>query len=88
MTKEFVCEYISNKIINEGNFIRITFYDIRVRNNLSADEVDEFLREAQDILEAKDYQVYFTNAKYTYKHEQRVVQDNEYIIAIKDDENK
>lgn len=87
MTKEFVCEYISDKIIKEGNFIRITFFDIRVRHNLSADEVEEFLKEAKEILEDKDYQVYFTTAKYTYKHEQRVVEDNEYLIAIKDDEN-
>ena len=87
MTKEFVCEYISDKIIKEGNFIRITFFDIRVRHNLSADEVEEFLKEAKEILEDKDYQVYFTTSKYTYKHEQRIVQDNEYLIAIKDDEN-
>ncbi|MBO6232952.1 MAG: hypothetical protein J6I85_07065 [Clostridia bacterium] len=84
MTKEFVCEYISNKIITEGNFIRCTFYDLRIRHNLSADEVEEFLKEAKDILEDKDYQVYFTTAKYTYKHSQRTVQDNEYLIAIKE----
>ena len=85
MTKEFVLDYISNKIIVEGNFIRCTFYDLRIRHNLSEKEVDEFLKEAKSILESKDYKVFFTTAQYTYQHCLRTVQDNEYLIAIKED---
>ena len=34
-------------------------------------------------LENLNYQVYFTGAKYTLNGEKKVVQDNEYMVAVK-----
>lgn len=40
------------------NFIRFTFYELRVKNNLSEEDTDEFLRLAMTYLENKNYEVY------------------------------
>ena len=41
MTTEFVTNYIDKKLNENDNFIRYTFYELRVKNNLSEEEVDE-----------------------------------------------
>lgn len=86
MTDNFVIEYINNKIkeSKNENFIRYTFYELRVKNNLSEKEVDRFLKINKDYFENKDYKVYFTDAKYTYKGANMTVQPNELMIAVKE----
>ena len=44
MNIEFVVNYISNKLKENKNYIRYTFYELRVKNNLYEEEVDEFLK--------------------------------------------
>ena len=85
MTTEFVTNYIDKKLNENESFIRYTFYELRVKNNLSEEEVDEFLRINRDYFENKGYKVYFTNAKYTYKNEDKIVEPNELMIAIKEE---
>ena len=46
-------------------------------------EVDETLRMSRNYFENKDYDVYFTNAKYMIGSEEKIVQPNELMIAIK-----
>lgn len=84
MTTKFVTEYIDKKINENENFIRYTFYELRVKNNLSEEEVDEFLRINRDYFENKGYKVYFTNARFNYQNANRMVQPNELMIAIKE----
>ena len=84
MTTKFVTEYIDKKINENENFIRYTFYELRVKNNLSEEDVDEFLRINRDYFENKGYKVYFTNARFNYQNANRMVQPNELMIAIKE----
>ena len=84
MTMQFVTDYIDKKLKENPNYIRYTFYELRVKNNLSEDEVDEFLRINKDYFENKDYSAYFTGAKFEYNNAKRTVQDNELMIAIKE----
>ena len=85
MNIEFVVNYISNKLKENKNYIRYTFYELRVKNNLSEEEVDEFLKVNKSYLEDKAYNVYFTGAKFVYENANRTVQDNELMIAIKEE---
>ena len=64
-------------------FIRYSFYELRVKNNLTDLEIDEFLKINRDYLENKGYNVYFTGAKFYYNGLNREVADNELMIAIK-----
>ena len=68
MTNEFITNYISNKMSEKTDFIRITFYELRIKNNLSEEDTDEFLRLVMTYLENKGYDVYVGNARYTYKN--------------------
>ena len=84
MTMQFITDYIDKKVKENNNFIRYTFYELRVKNNLSENEVDEFLRINKNYFENKGYNVYFTGAKFEYNNAKITVQDNELMIAIKE----
>lgn len=84
MELKFVNDYINKKLLSNHNYIVYTFYELRIENNLSEDEVDEFLELNKDYLESKGYNVYFTGAKFFYENEYRIVQPNELMIAIRD----
>ena len=84
MTTQFVTEYINKKIENNNNFIRFTFYELRIKNDLSEEDTDEFLRLAMTYLENKGYEVYIGNSRYTYNNANQNVQPNELLIAFKE----
>lgn len=83
MPLQFITEFIDQKIDKDPNFLTFTFYEIRIKLNLSEKETDEFLRLSRTRLENLNYQVYFTGAKYTYDNKEKIVEDNELLVAIK-----
>ena len=72
-----------NKKIGDPNYIRYTFYELRVKYNLSEEDTDRFLLLIRTKLENEGYNVYFTGAKFEYNNARMTVQDNEMMIAIK-----
>ena len=40
MDLQFVDNYINKKLEENENYIRYTFYELRIKNNLSEEEVD------------------------------------------------
>lgn len=84
MTIEFVTEYLDRKMEENEDYILCTVYDLRVKNNVLEQEVDDFLKYAKIRLENLNYQVYFTGARFKYDNNIRIVQDNEYMVAIKE----
>ena len=82
MTTQFVENYWHDKL--GGDCVICSFYDLRIAHNLSEAEVDEFLQLSRNKLENNGYDVYFTGAKYKYHGEEKVVETNQYIVAIKD----
>ena len=83
MTMQFVTEYIDKKVDENDKFIRYTFYELRVKNNLSEEDIEEFLDINKDYFENKGYKVYFTGDAYEFNNESKVVEQNELMIAIK-----
>ena len=88
MTTQFITDYLDNKIAKNENYIKCTFYELRVKRNLSEEEVDELLELAKTRLENMNYQVYFTGAKFQYNGKEQQVQAQDYMIAIKERKNK
>lgn len=84
MTTKFVTEYLDKKIEENEDYIVCTFYDLRIKNNLSEEQVQEFLELAKTRLENLQYQVYFTDAKFDYKNNRNIVENNQYMVAIKE----
>ncbi len=83
MTKQFITDYINNKIAENENFIRFTFYELRIKHNLSEEDTEKFLKLCMTYLENKDYEVYIGNSRYNYKNANQNVQPNELLIAFK-----
>ena len=88
MDLEFIEQYINNKLSENEEYVRITFYDLRVKNNLTQEETDYFVKLAKNKFENMGYKVYITDEKYEYKNAKMTVQLNEIMIAIKEIEEK
>lgn len=76
---------LNEKVCQNTNYIRYTFYELKVKYNLSEKELDRFLVLIRTKLENENYKVYFTDAKFTFENANRTVQPNEILIAIKEE---
>ena len=83
MKEDYVDKYIKEKIAGGKDFIKFSFYELRVKENLSVDDTDDFLEMSKWKLEDLGYDIYFSGAKYTYRDNRYTVGDNELMIAIK-----
>ncbi len=84
MTQQFVTDYINKKIQENEDYIRYTFYELKVTNNLTDEELQIFLEMNKNYFENKGYKVYFTGAKFIYQNCNRIVESNELMIAIRE----
>lgn len=75
---------LNRKLKENCDYIRYTFYELRVKHNLSEQDTDKFLYLIRIKLENENYKVYFTGAKFVYKDTNISVQPNELVIAIKE----
>ena len=82
--KKFTIELIETKEKLNENYIRYSYYELKVKDDLSEKEIDEVLRISRDYFENKGYKVYFTNAEFEYKNSKRKVETNEYMVAFKE----
>lgn len=78
---------LDNKFTKDTNYIRYTFYELRVKLNLSELELYHFLRFIKIKLENLGYKVYFTGDNYILKDKNKQVKENELLIAIKGENN-
>ena len=83
MTLEFVDSFINQKINANENYVRFTFYELRVKYNLTEDETNKFLELATNKFENMQYEVYFIGDTYEYAGTKKQVEQNELMIAIK-----
>ena len=83
MTLGFIDDYINKKLDENEEILIFTFYEVRVKSNLSEYDVNRFLELAKIRLENLYYKTYFTGAEFIYKNVTRIVNDNELMVAIK-----
>ena len=84
MTDKFIFNYIALKEQQNPEFIRYSYYELKIKSNLSDEEIDRFLKVNRDYFENYGYKVYFTNARYEYNGGTQNVQPNEHMIAFKE----
>lgn len=75
---------LNKKMNTNVDYIKYTFYELRVKYNLSEKDTDRFLYLIRTRLENENYKVYFTGSKFEYKDTRMIVQDNELLIAVKE----
>lgn len=83
MTMEYVDNYINRKMNENPNFIRFSFYELRVKENLSELDTLYLIQLATNKLTNNRYLVYKTGESYELNKERKIVKDNELLIAIK-----
>ena len=83
---KFTLNLINKKLEENSEFIRYTFYELKVKNNLTDEEMNNVLQIFKMFLKNRKYRVYFTDEKFEYQNATRKVQSNEMLIAIKEGE--
>ena len=83
MTLQDISNSIDNKISKNSEFIKYTFYELRVRKNLSEADMYSFISLANTRLKNLGYNTYRTGQKFFYDYKEQVVKDNELLVAIK-----
>lgn len=78
-----VADYLDEKMEKNDKLIKCTFYELRIKKNLTQDETEQFLGFCKNRLKNNNYKVYTTGQQYIYENETKVVQDNELLIAIR-----
>lgn len=84
MTDKFIVSFIESKQKENPEFIRYSYYELKIKYNLTNEEIDQVLKVSRDYFENKNYKVYFTNARYEYNGASQNVQPNELLIAFKE----
>ena len=74
---------LNEKMEKNSDFIKYSFFELKVKYNLSEEEINKFLHYIKLKLENENYRVYFIGEKYEYKNELMQVENNEFVIAIR-----
>ena len=83
MTLEDIRKSTDKKISENEKFIKYTFFELRVKENLSEEEMYYFISLANTRLKNLGYSTYRTGQKYFYNYKEQYVKENELLIAIK-----
>ena len=83
MTLEFLNDVIENKINQNKNLIKFTFYELRVKYNLSEDDCNTAIKLIKQKLSNYGYKVYRTGEKYNLNSTISTVPINILLIAFK-----
>ena len=86
MTLQEIDQYLENKLKSNENIIEFTFYELRLKLNLSTEETYNFLHLVSTKLENNNYKIYRTGQEYFYG-EKKKVEDNQLMVAIKNIKN-
>ena len=84
MTLEYITEYIDKKIYKNDKIITVTFYEIRIKEDLSKEDTFIFLKMSKQRLVNLGYKIYETGERYTFEGKEKVVRSNVLFIAIKE----
>ena len=78
--------YLENKLKQNKKCIIFTFYELRVKLDLTSEETYNFLHLVSTKLENNNYKIYRTGQEYFYG-EKKKVEDNQLMVAIKNIKN-
>ena len=84
MTLEYITEYIDKKIYKNDKFITVTFYELRIKEDLSKEDTFLFLQMSKQRLTNLGYTIYETGQRFMLDGKVRVVRSNVLYVAIKE----
>jgi len=78
-----VTEYLDDKIEKSGKRLIFSFYELRIKMDLTEPTVEKFLRLSETRLINLGYQTYRPGEAYAYEGEMLIVKENELLVAVK-----
>ena len=78
-----ITEYLDNKIEENSKKLTFTFYELRIKMDLTEPTIEKFLRLSETRLINLGYQTYRPGEVYEYEGEMQIVKDNELLVATK-----
>lgn len=80
---DFIDNELNKKLAANNKIIVYTYFELRVKLNLSKIDANKFLELTKIKLENIGYRVYMTEETYIFDGHAKVVQENELLVAIK-----
>jgi len=83
MTLQDIRKSIDKKIELNEEIIKYTYFELRVKEDRNIEDTEIFIKYAKMILENLNYSVYTTGQFYCYQGENKYIDINELLVAIK-----
>lgn len=84
MNLKYITDYIDKKIYKNDRIITVTFYELRIKEDLSKEDTFIFLQMSKQRLTNLGYKIYETGQKYEFEGKEKTVRSNVLYVAIKD----
>lgn len=81
--KNYINNLIENKMDINDKYISITFYEVRIKANLTEEETKVFLKLCKIYLRNKGFRVFLSGEQFCYNQKTVIVQSNELLVAIR-----
>lgn len=88
MNLEFIKKCVEEKLSENDEFIKYTYYWVRVKKDVSKNDFGTFMEYTKTYFENTGYKVYLRGDKYAFNNELHTVKDNELLVAIKEKRKK
>ena len=83
MTLKYIDDMIESKIKENEQCIKFTFFELKIKENLSEEDINDFLRLACQKLENHGYEIFTEGENYYYEGRVQEVNNNVYFVALK-----
>lgn len=83
MTLEYITNYIDKKIDKNERLITVTFYELRIKEDISKEDTAIFLKMSKQRLVNLGYKIYETGERYTFDGKEKLVRNNVFYVAVK-----
>ena len=83
MTLEYITNYIDKKIYKNDKLITVTFYELRIKEDLSKEDTAIFLKMSKQRLVNLGYTIYETGERYVFEGKEKLVRSNVLYVAVK-----
>lgn len=84
MTLLEIDEDLNRKISENERYVRYSYFELRVKRDQTEEEAQNVIKLVKNKLENMNYKVYLQGERFVYEDADRIVDINEYLIAIKD----
>ncbi len=80
---EYITNYINQKIEQDDKIIKITFYELRIKEKLTEEQTQYFLNLSIQRLENMGYKIYTQGEYYNFNGKDTLIENNIFYVAIK-----